>query len=253
MGLLNLFNNSGNVYFPGCYSQAFARAKISNYERILKKLGISFRTAEENVCCAGILHELGYDKETRKIARENLELLKSKNVKRVIVSCPLCYYMLSKTYKEMLPDWDIEVEHILDIILEELRNKKNISFLSEEVYYYDSCYMSRYLKMYNAPREILKILGFKLKEIFIPKEESLCCGSCGGFSETNSELANQIAIDFLRLTKRKGIKKIITSDISALKHLKENIYKLKEDLEIIDISDTICNALRIKKSKEDWE
>ena len=63
---------------------------------------------------------------------------------------------------------------------------------------------------------------------------------------TNPELSKKIAREFIKDIRRQGIKKIVTADSQAYKHLKENIKK-EDNLELLDFSEVLCDGLGIKK------
>ena len=248
MALFNLFERE-NLYLPGCFSEAYLDYTIRNYERIMKKLGIRFRKFSDNFCCSALLEEAGYEKQVRKIAKDNLQILNEKGVIRIITSCPNCFRMLSQNYKEMMPNWDIKVDFILQPIFEVLKNTKNLSdYFNEPIAYYDSCYLSRYLSFYETPREILKLFGFNVVELQRNHEETLCCGSCGLLPITNPELSKKIAREFITDLKRQKIKKIVTADQLAYKHLRDNLKK-EDNIELLEFSEILCDSLGIKKEK----
>jgi len=254
MALFGLFRNSETLYFPGCFTGSFLKSKIENYTKILKRLKIDFRLYKEKefVCCGGLLEQNGYEKQFRKNARENLEFLNKKGIKKIITNCPLCCSIFKNEYKNVMPDWNIETEFILVTIFNKLfENNSNNSIIknysNETVAYYDSCYLARHLKIYDAPRELLKLFGYQVIELPKNKEETLCCGSCGNFFHLNQEFSNKIAKDFIVMLQRRKIKKIITADPMAYWHLKENLEALSvNELQVIEFSDIICHALGIK-------
>jgi Fe-S oxidoreductase len=252
MGLFG-FGKSENLYFPGCYSLAFLKNKVENYRKILKKLDLDFKTQKEDDCCGGFFEEAGYEKELRKLAKNNNEDFISKGHKKIITSCPLCSFTL-KSYKTLIPDYTIEVEFILLTILSKIRENKNLvkNYFSDSIAYYDSCYLSRYLNFIDEPRELLNLLGYKVIELPYNKEETLCCGSCGGLNNTNKQLADSITLNFIQMLKRKKIKRLVTADPRADIQIKEMLLKLniaKEDLEILEFSDLICDGLGIRKEE----
>ncbi len=253
MALFSLFGNSETLYFPGCYSQEFLPKKIENYKKILKKLKIDFKTHKSSdfVCCGGILNDAGYEKEVRKNAKEiQSSLIKNKH-KKIITNCPLCYNTLN-SYKSLLPDWNMETEFIVSSILQKLQdsNYKVNNYFSEPLVYYDSCQLARYSNFIEPPRNLLKLLGFKVLELSRNKEETICCGSCGNLPITNKELAKQICSKFLKSLIKRKIKRIVTADPQAYGLLLEVYQEMKplEAIEILELSDIICDALGLKRS-----
>jgi len=249
MGLFG-FGEQATIYLPGCYSLAFLSDKVQNYKNILKRLNIDFRFIEEQLCCAGCLIDLGYETPARKIARDNLSFFKEKKIKKIITNCPLCLNSFSNEYKSMLPDWEIETEFILKTIFEEIKQDNELIkyFSNEKVVYYDSCQLGRYSKIYDAPRELLKLMGYNLVEMNQTKEETPCCGSCGQLDITNPELAKKIALNFLRQIKKTTVRKIITADPRAYWHLKNIIDLEKIDIQLIEFSEILCDSLDIEKT-----
>jgi len=252
MAFLGL-GKSDNLYFPGCYSSAFLEKKVEQYRKILKKLKIDFKIQKQSDfrCCGGFLDEAGYDKQLRKTARENQEYFEKKGFKKIITNCPLCCSML-KNYKEIVPNWNLEVEHILVTILNKLKENLDTpkNYFSEPVAYYDSCYLARYAGITEQPRELLNMLGYRIIDLPNMNEETLCCGSCGNLPATNKELSMKIAKDFIRMLQRKGIKKIVTGDSRDFKHLSEALLSLNisdNEINLVEISDLICDSLNIRK------
>lgn len=237
------------IYFPGCYSSAFLPDKIDNYKRIFKKIGVSVDNVRDLVCCGGFLEEAGYERQLRKLGRDNVKLLKELSVKKIITSCPLCFFILKNAYKELSPEWEgVSVYSSLSIILEKIRENPNmlVSYNSEEMAYYDSCYLSRYCGVTKEPREILKLIGYRLKEIYNSPEETSCCGSCGCLEITHPENAERLGIRFLEKVRKLKLKRIVTADPRAYKFLRELVEKKKMDLKVYEISELICDGLGIK-------
>ena len=251
MGIFDIFGNSETIYFPGCYTSGFIADKVENYRKILKKLNIDFSMAKDILCCGGVLDESGYEKELRKLARENSETLENKKTKKILLNCPLCFNTFS-SYKNLLPNWNIESEFILLTIFNKLLEKNSFiqSYTYESIAYYDSCYLARYAQFTETPRELIKMLGYKIIELPKSHEETICCGSCGGLPLTNPELADQICRDFIKTLRKKKIKKIVTADPRAYHHLKQNLRAIgiyDDELEVLEISDIICDGIGIKR------
>lgn len=249
MGLFGFGTASSTLFWPGCFSSALAKKQVENYEKILKKLKIKVSLAADNTCCSGMLLNAGYDKEARKLARENFEILKELKIDKIIANCPLCFKTLKQDYPEMVLEWDVHVEHILQTIYNRL---KEISYAFEgmkqgKVLYHDSCYLGRHSGIFDQPRELLKIFGYEVIELAHSREDAICCGTCGGLKQTNPDLAGKIAGDFIKQINKTGIKKIVTADPQAYLHLKERMQGT--GIEVIEISEILCDALEIWRFK----
>jgi Fe-S oxidoreductase len=246
MRIFSLFKKEDALYYPGCMTYYKYKQNFELYQRIFSKLGINIISGENIVCCGLPALEAGYEQEAWKLSRKNYELFKEEGVKRVITNCPACLKMFSKDYPELLPDWDIEVIDTWSLILNRLAKKPRlIKKKGEEIIgYHDSCYLGRYCGIYDAPRQILELIGYMIEEIPDNKENSMCCGSCGGLPIVNKELANKITKQRLLQAKRKGIKKIVVASMKNYDLLKKNADGL--DIEILELSEVLARALGIK-------
>jgi Fe-S oxidoreductase len=248
MDLFSLFKKEEVLYFPGCFSSALFEEKCKNYEKILKLLNIKFRTIESSMCCGAIISELGYEKQTRTLARKNMNKLKEIGINKIICSCANCFNYLSREYKNMLPEWNINTEFIFNSINKAL-NKEQIDILrTEEKYFlYDSCQISRSIPDKNLIMNLLSRLGLKVEMI---KNYKYCTGACGGLPITNPELAERTAESFINKIKKEGIKKIIITDQRDYDLLKKIIEKRKENIILLEISEILCGLLKIKYIEE---
>lgn len=238
------------LFWPGCYSLATNKDVAKNYRRILRRLGITTTAIDKISCCAGVLIDAGYDKESRKIARDNMEILRKRGIKRIITSCPLCCGVFSRNYKQMLPEWDIKINFILSVILERLKEspeliEKQVTTLKNKIVYKDSCSLGRGLHIYEEPREILKRLGYEIIELQNNREDALCCGTCGNLKFTNKSLSNKICQEFIEKLKRTKINRLVVADYFEYQHLKENLRDT--GIEVVDFSEILCDALGIWK------
>lgn len=234
------------MYFPGCTSYFKFKENFELYKRIFLRLGIGFREIDKKVCCGIHALEGGYEQESRKLARKNFETFKEENIQSIITTEPSCYKMFLQNYPEFLPDWNIKVKNIWEIILDKLeKNPKLIKYKSmKTIGYHDSCYLGRYCGIYEAPRRILELIGYEIKEMGDSKENAVCCGSCGGLVITNNELADKIAKARILQAKREGIKILIVSSLDNYSLLKKN--SEDEGVEILELSEVLAIALSIK-------
>lgn len=251
--ILDLFKKTDNLYYPGCMTYYKYKQNLELYKSIFSKLGINVVLNENFICCGLPALEAGYEQEAWKLARKNYESLKENFIKRIITNCPACLKMFSQDYPELLPDWDIEVIDVWKLILNKVVKKPRlIKNKGEEIIgYHDSCYLGRYCRVYDTPRQILELIGYVIEEIPDNKENSMCCGSCGGLVIVNPELANKIARQRLLQAKRKGIKKLVVASMKNYNLLKKNAEGL--NIEVLELSEVLAKALGIKAQEEEIE
>lgn len=224
------------LYYPGCLTKFVAKDLLDNYRKILKQSKIDFiELSALEVCCGSPALKAGYFDEFKKLAEKNSKIFKGHSVKRIITNCPACFMIFKKEYPVVLGQkWDIEVEHITQTII---RLKKILSGIRHSVSgiqctYHDPCHLGRQMGVYDEPREIIKALGYKIKEMELNRLESFCCGGGGGVKANEPLLANQIAQDRIKQAEQTEAKCLITPCPLCYLNLKEN----SKNIEVKELS-----------------
>ena len=117
--------------------------------------------------------------------------------------------------------------------------------LKEAVTYHDSCYLGRYNNIYDAPRDVLKSLDAKLKEMPKNKERGFCCGAGGGHlwleEQKKGERINHLRTEQALTT---GAKTIATACPYCLTMFEDGIKaKGDESARAKDIAEVVAEAL----------
>jgi len=253
MGIFSLFGQSNALYFPGDVTYFKFPENFELYQKIFHKLSIGFMVVDKKVSCGLPALEGGYEQIARKLARRNFEIFREQGIKSIITTSPEAYKMFLENYPDMLPDWNIQVRNLWEIILNRLESKSRLvkNKAMEIVTYHDSCYLGRYCGIYDEPRKILELLGYEIREMPDSKSEAICCGSCGGLPRTNSKLANEIAKQRILQAKRIGVKKIIVASMENYQLLRKNAGD--SGIEILELSEVLAIALGIKKKQPEFE
>jgi len=197
MGIFG-FGNGKTLYYPGCLTKGVLTEQFENYKEIFNRLGIDFvMLSDEENCCGLPVLNAGYKKDARKLAKKNFDLFKAKGITKILTNCPACYHTFKEVYPTLVREWDLEVEHATVAILNALK-KRRIRFKGSEedrelVAYHDPCHLGRYSGIYEEPREVIELLGGKIIEYRMNRENAYCCGGGGGVRANFLELAKDIA------------------------------------------------------------
>lgn len=230
----------GNIiYYPGCLTKFVLKDVGENYRKILRKIGIDFIELKDlEVCCGSPTLNAGYREDTQKNAEKNFKIFKEHSVRKIITSCPACFKVFSQDYPKILENWDIEVEHISQTIAKAFKEGKlKIKKLNEKITYHDPCHLARYSKIYEEPREIIKVVG-NFIEMKFTKENTFCCGGGGGVKSNFPELSLEISKERIEQAKEVGGKILITSCplcYVCLKEASENKIEVLEFSQIFEI------------------
>lgn len=174
----------GMLYWVGCSAALEDRnMKVSRATaKILQTLGIKFgMLGSEESCCGDPARRMGDEYLYQTICKNNIEILKAYNVKKILTTCPHCFNTLKHEYPQF--GGNFEVIHHTEFIADLIRDDKlKLGALDgKRVAYHDSCYLGRYSDIYQEPREILRAIGgIKAVELARCGTNSFCCGGGGG-------------------------------------------------------------------------
>ncbi len=156
--------------------------KIANsLVKIFNEVKLSYGViGTEESCCGQAIRKAGALNEFEMLKQNNSQLFRKNGVKRIIVTSPHCLVGFKENYEEFE---NIEIFHYVQIILDLLKKGKLKvkEKLVNKIIYHDPCYMGRHAKLYEEPREVLKLINDgELIEFDENREFSLCCGAGGG-------------------------------------------------------------------------
>ena len=184
------------LYWVGCAASYDDRAKkvARAFVKLLKEAEVDFAIlGGEETCTGDPARRAGNEYLFQMMAEQNIETLNGYGVdkKTVVTACPHCFNTLANEYPDFGGHYD--VVHHADFLNGLLVAGKLTPTqpVKGKVVYHDSCYLGRYNKVYESPRQILEAIeGIELVEVpYWNKNKGLCCGAGGAqmFMEEQGE------------------------------------------------------------------
>ena len=172
------------VFWVGCAGSFDDRAKkvTKSFIKILNNASVSYAIlGNEESCTGDPAKRSGNEFIFQMQAINNIEILNSYNVKKIVTTCPHCFNTLKNEYPNLGGSYQV-IHHteFINTLLSEKRIKINGgSFKGKKITYHDSCYLGRANKIYEAPRDLIKELDLDLVEMKNSRSNGLCCGAGG--------------------------------------------------------------------------
>ncbi len=241
-------------YFVGCspYFDAALKFGAPSLEasksvlKLLNRMGIEPVISNDECCCGHDALWSGDEATFKKLAARNLEVIRGSGARTVIFNCPEGYVTFKDSYRKHFGDLPFEVIHMSEFLARELP-AANVSFKpvsngSSVVTYQDPCRLGRYAGIYDAPRELLKMVPeVKFAEMERSRENALCCGTSAWIECSSCSKAMQI--ERLNEALRTGARTLVTACPKCQIHLACAMSGTEIDVNIVDLYAFVLDAM----------
>jgi Fe-S oxidoreductase len=152
--------------------------------KILAAAGVDYAVLGHREGCTGDpARRAGNEFLFQMQAEANVETLNEVGAVKVITSCPHCLHTLRNDYPQFGGHYEV-VHHtqLIDHLLRSDKLELDGDKLGGGVTYHDSCYLGRWNREFDAPRDILQKIAADegLTELKRSKRHGFCCGAGGG-------------------------------------------------------------------------
>ena len=171
------------LWFVGDYASFDPRnQKVSQmFASLLHDAGVDFGILYDGESNAGNdVRRVGEEGLYEVLATANVNALASASFKSIVTTDPHSFNTIRNEYPDFGGQYQIEHYTTLLKRLFEERRLQVTHPLKYRVTFHDPCHLGRFNKGYDAPRELLALLGCELVEMGRCKANSFCCGAGGG-------------------------------------------------------------------------
>lgn len=267
--------NADLLYFVGCRA-SFVDTEIAQATaKIFKAANKDFNVLKDEPCCGNLLYTTGQMDKARKLAQENVKLIRESGAKTVVFSCAEGYRMVKVNYPKLMGistvDLGFDVKHITELADGwvkdgSLRLENRVDM---KLAYHDSCGLGRLSEpwfhwegelgdwgvwtpprvirhgvngVYEAPRDILRAIpGVELVEMIRRRDQAYCCGGGGGAKEAYPDYALWVAGERLREVSHVGAEAIVASCPMCKENFKD---ATKDGNKAYDITEIMAMAIK---------
>ncbi len=230
-----------HVYFAGCVGAYREEEATAATLDLLDRLEVDYTLIDE-ICCTGILEDVGYAIHTAK-ADAIIDRVKATGARSLITACPYCY----RTFRDKAPykgllESGIEIVHMTQFL-------KACDFgvtTDLVVTYHDPCDLGRHGGVYEEPRATIRKIAKNFVEMEHHRAQSLCCGAGGGVR--GSYPANSIGMARRRLAEAEAIgADVVLTECNSCVHNLSNAKLRRQKMKIFTTPQFIGHLLEEKK------
>ncbi|MBM3707244.1 MAG: (Fe-S)-binding protein [Actinobacteria bacterium] len=239
------------IYFVGCVSSFSPRVfKIPrSVVKILQAADVDFGLlGDEEWCCGFPLLTSGFKNDFLEFAEHNIQRINSTGAKYLITSCPSCYHMWKHLYGGMnlKLKMDFEIMHEVQYIYRLAKEGKlKLNPMDFKVTYHDPCDLGRNSRIYDEPRNLIKMIpGVEFTELEKTKEYATCCGGGGNVEAVDIKLSEDIAKIKAKEVINSGADIVITACQQCVRTILQALKKEGSKIKVMDISELVLASLQ---------
>ncbi len=242
--------NPDILFWVGCAGSYDDRAKkiTRSFVKILNSAGVNFGVlGSEESCTGDPAKRAGNEFLFQMQAMTNIEVLNAYEVKRVVTACPHCFNTIKNEYPKLGGNYEV-IHHTQ--LLQELIDQGKLTleggeYKGKRITFHDPCYLGRANDIYEAPRNLIKIMEGELLEMSSCKSDALCCGAGGAQMFKEAEKGDEEVFEARTKQAIEVNPEIIATGCPFCNTMLTDGIKLKDlndQIKVLDIAEIIVKA-----------
>ncbi len=237
------------LYFIGCVSSFYPRVYSipQAFVQIMERADVEFTTlGRDEWCCGYPLHIAGMGDRMAKLAQHNVQKARAVGAKKIVFTCPSCYYAWTHLYPEVVDISGIQLQHASEFLAELLAGDKLALGPVEAVMtYHDPCDLGRKSGVYDAPREVIaRIPGLEFREMSASRENALCCGGGGDVEVADRTVTAGVAAKRMAQAQATGAKYVLSACQQCKRTLQEGARQNKIRMRAMDLTELVWKSMQ---------
>lgn len=237
------------LYFIGCVSSFYPRVYSipQALVQVMDRAEVEFTTlGGDEWCCGYPLHIAGMHERIAALAQHNVKQARKVGAKKVVFTCPSCYYAWAHLYPEFADVSGIRLLHASEFLAELLAgNGLALGAVEDAVTYHDPCDLGRKSGVYDAPREVLaRIPGLEFREMAASRENALCCGGGGDVEIADRTVTGGVAAQRLAQVQATGARQVVSSCQQCKRTLQEAARQNRIRIGALDVVELVWQAVQ---------
>jgi len=237
------------LYFIGCVSSFYPRVYSipQAFVQIMERAEVEFTTlGRDEWCCGYPLHIAGMGDRMAKLAQHNVQKARAVGAKKIVFTCPSCYYAWTHLYPEVVDISGIQLQHASEFLAELLAGDKLALGPVEAVMtYHDPCDLGRKSGVYDAPREVIaRIPGLEFREMSASRENALCCGGGGDVEVADRTVTAGVAAKRMAQAQATGAKYVLSACQQCKRTLQEGARQNKIRMRAMDLTELVWKSMQ---------
>jgi len=243
------------LLWVGCANALLERnhSIVRSVATLLQDASVRFAIlGREERCTGDPARRIGNEFLFEQMATKNIQLLQKYGVRRILTCCPHCFHTFANDYPEL--GGEFEVEHHATFLagLVENGTLEPTSDSGTTITFHDPCYLGRYNKIFDAPRELLRCTtGGSPVEMAANRANGFCCGGGGGMSFAEERPEQRVNRERARQAIETGADVVAVACPFCMTMLEDGVGSTAGDREVVvrDVAELLRDAVNPKEKR----